>query len=188
MKVMKQNGIYNNFENSLSLIRDDLQSFENIYKSYEFEKEWVIESFFSQTFNLNGPDFADSMNDDAIEFSYSLIKWMATGELFYKSSNSEAKTPVADPRVAEKCAAQKGKCQCPNGSTIFYGAISSIGKLDRTQTYESRQAHFSGSTFCDSGVFGDPLPDEDKYCFCDESTVKPVYTQDEFCGIDGETC
>jgi hypothetical protein len=105
----------------------------------------------------------------------------------YNSAKWSYKKPQSKPENAFKCAAQRGKCECVMGSTIYYGAKDDNDRLDTTQAYNKGEADFSGSTTCKNSVFGDPLPGTGKYCFCDElsSEIHPVA---EFCSQDGEGC
>lgn len=73
------------------------------------------------------------------------------------------------------------------GSTIYYGAKDENDRLDTSKAYTKGVAYFTGSTICKNSIFGDPLPGENKYCFCDElsAAIHPVA---EYCANDGEDC
>jgi hypothetical protein len=48
----------------------------------------------------------------------------------YNSAKWSYKKPHSKPEYAFKCAAQRGKCQCVMGSTIYYGAKDENDRLD----------------------------------------------------------
>jgi hypothetical protein len=48
----------------------------------------------------------------------------------YNSAKWSYKKPHSKPENAFKCAAQRGKCQCVMGSTIYYGAKDENDRLD----------------------------------------------------------
>ena len=62
----------------------------------------------------------------------------------------------------EYCAKQRSECEC-NG-TVFYGAKLSDGHLDTGKPYN--QLDVQGAIKCDDSIFGDPIPYNSKYCFC----------------------
>ena len=70
------------------------------------------------------------------------------------------------PELVETlCAQDNDLCECPMGNNILYGAITPEGKIDYMLGFAQDLAE-SGSTKCSTDVFGDPVPDEDKYCWC----------------------
>ena len=56
-------------------------------------------------------------------------------------------------------------CSCPVGNNILYGAITPEGKIDYMLGFAQDLAE-SETTECSDAVFGDPVPDEEKYCWC----------------------
>ena len=61
----------------------------------------------------------------------------------------------------------KGSCECPVGNNILYGAITDEGKIDYMLGFAQDIAG-SESTKCSNDVFGDPVPDAEKYCWCQQ--------------------
>ena len=72
------------------------------------------------------------MSDQAIEyFIAGALFYKANGNLtLYNSIKWDPTEVLADPSDATLCSLEKGKCQCPFGSIIFYGAKNSLEKLD----------------------------------------------------------
>jgi hypothetical protein len=149
----------------------------------------VINAPVSKALNISGSDFVSTMSDAAVEyFSTSAIYWATEGNFsFYNSAKWSYKKPESKPENAFKCAAQRGKCECAMGSTIYYGAKNDEDRLDETQAYFKGEADFSGSTNCKNSIFGDPIPGTSKYCFCDE-LANEIHPVAEFCAENGETC
>ena len=72
------------------------------------------------------------------------------------------------PELVETlCADGNGSCSCPVGNNILYGAITDEGKIDYMLGF-AQDIATSESTECSDNVFGDPVPDADKYCWCQE--------------------
>ena len=73
------------------------------------------------------------------------------------------------PELVETlCAEGSGSdnmCSCPVGNNILYGAITPEGKIDYMLGFAQDLAE-SETTECSDAVFGDPVPDEEKYCWC----------------------
>lgn len=149
----------------------------------------VIDAPVSKALNITGEEFVDTMSDAAVEFfSTASIYWATEGNFsIYNSAKWSYKKPKSKPENAFKCAAQRGKCQCAMGSTIYYGAKTDDDRLDQTQNYFKGEADFSGSTNCKNSIFGDPLPGTSKYCFCDE-LANEIHPVAEFCAATGENC
>lgn len=69
------------------------------------------------------------------------------------------------------CAAEGEECHCvkddhSTDANILYGAITDEGKIDYMLGFAQDLANPSGTTTCSSTTFGDPVPDVDKYCWC----------------------
>merc|ERR1711990_1187222 len=69
------------------------------------------------------------------------------------------------------CAQDGGECKCEadehsQDANILYGAITDEGKIDYMLGFAQELADKSGKTKCSSDYFGDPVPDMDKYCWC----------------------
>merc|ERR1711990_806955 len=100
------------------------------------------------------------------------------------------------PELIETLCAQDGDvCECPGDNNILYGAITDEGKVDYMLGFAQDISDNSGKTKCSSDVFGDPVPDMDKYCWCQtwdsEYTYggvssKPKHKSDEIDGGDWE--
>ena len=56
-------------------------------------------------------------------------------------------------------------CSCPVGNNILYGAITAEGKIDYMLGF-AQDIATSASTNCSDATFGDPVPDSQKYCWC----------------------
>ena len=87
---------------------------------------------------LGGKALVETMSVEAIELYVEVAKYWATFENFTAYNSSEWGTeqpPRSDPKNAVKCAAQKGKCQCPIDSIVYYGLKGSDGRLDTSQSY-----------------------------------------------------
>ena len=61
----------------------------------------------------------------------------------------------------------KNQCQCPVGNNILYGAITDEGKIDYMLGF-AQDIATGEKTECSDKVFGDPVPDAEKYCWCQE--------------------
>ena len=66
-------------------------------------------------------------------------------------------------------------CECPVGNNILYGAITPEGKIDYMLGFAQDLAE-SDKTECSNAVFGDPVPDEEKYCWCQTWEGDEVHT------------
>lgn len=74
--------------------------------------------------------------------SIEAIKYYSQAAFYYASNGNftaymskdwgTQRPPKSDPKNAVKCAAQKGKCECPINSLVYYGLKSSDGRLDTT--------------------------------------------------------
>lgn len=169
---------------------DYLESADTDYKEELIAD--VIDNVTTKALGLSGEAFVGTMSDAAVEFfAESSIYFANEGNFsMFNSAKWSYKKPHSNPRDAFKCAAQRGKCECVMGSTIYYGAktnIDGVDRLDTSQSYFKGEADFSGSTMCKNSYFGDPLPGTSKYCFCDElsNAVHPVA---EYCAESGENC
>jgi len=149
----------------------------------------VITNVTTKALGISGEDFVDTMSDAAVEyFSSSSLYWATEGNFtMYNSAKWSYKKPHSKPENAFKCAAQRGKCECTVGSTIYYGAKTDDDRLDESQDYFKGEADFSGSTFCKNSIFGDPIPGTSKYCFCDELSGA-LHPEALFCADDGADC
>ena len=58
-------------------------------------------------------------------------------------------------------------CACPVGNNILYGAITDEGKIDYMLGF-AQDIATGAVTECSDGTFGDPVPDAEKYCWCQE--------------------
>ena len=58
-------------------------------------------------------------------------------------------------------------CACPVGNNILYGAITDEGKIDYMLGF-AQDIATEEHTECSDAVFGDPVPDAEKYCWCQE--------------------
>ena len=93
------------------------------------------------------------------------------------------------PQNAPKCAAQKGKCQCPPNGLVYYGAQTDDGMLDTTQNYTTRESFHHGWTPCKDSYFGNTtLPGIKKYCFCDELQAMGGKHEHLECAKEGGKC
>ena len=92
----------------------------------------VIDAPVSKALGISGEEFVGTMSDASVEFfSTASIFWATEGNFsFYNSAQWSYKKPESRPENAFKCAAQRGKCQCAWGSTIYYGAKNDEDRLD----------------------------------------------------------
>lgn len=140
---------------------------------------------------MDGPSFVDTMSEDAQDiYLKSAVFWSVQGNLSaWNSAYWQNEVPYESrPENALKCAAQKGKCQCPLNGIVYYGAKGSDGFLDMSQDYTSREAFHHGYTPCKDSYFGnETLPGEKKYCFCDEMAAHGR-VKHKTCGNEGGNC
>ena len=61
----------------------------------------------------------------------------------------------------------KNQCKCPVGNNILYGAITDEGKIDYMLGF-AQDIATEETTECSDKTFGDPVPDAEKYCWCQE--------------------
>ena len=59
----------------------------------------------------------------------------------------------------------QNSCSCPVGNNILYGAITDEGKIDYMLGF-AQDIATSDQTDCSDAIFGDPVPDAEKYCWC----------------------
>lgn len=123
---------------------------------------------------------SDSAVDYFLDFASYYHKYGNSFNSFYMYNSQQSAIP--EPEEEEEidifktslCAAQKSKCECPFGSDVHFGSKTSDDQIDLTKNYHTAKAHYSGSTRCKVSVFGDPLPNESKHCFCEEIDAEKV--------------
>lgn len=87
---------------------------------------------------------------------------------------------VSSTAAPAHCATEGGICRCPVGGTVQYGAISKPG-AHHVFVFTAREVSSDddGQVECNNRVFGDPVPNVEKYCTCTLSDVaKPLYVTD----------
>jgi len=141
---------------------------------------------------MNGSSFVSTMSKDAQDlYLNAAVFWAVQGNM--SAYNSEIWRPEVPyqsvPENALKCAAQKGKCQCPPNGLVYYGAKNEDGMLDTSQNFTSRESFHHGWTPCKDSYFGDDtLPGVKKYCFCDHLVADGGKPKHEECSKEGGKC
>ena len=84
---------------------------------------------------LSGQEFVYTMSDAAVDMLSNQMIYWAQEKTFeiYDSAKWGEKKPLSDPKNAIECSPERGKCQCPMGSTIYFGVKRFDGQLDTSQ-------------------------------------------------------